>query len=80
MVVRCWNVIYSAVIIHAASTLLKVSKKSILWFLIINCFIICGQLMVGFQETLKILRCRPHGMAFKEMNLHVQPVKVSFLK
>ena len=32
MVMRCWNVIHSAVIIHAGTTSLNVSKKSILWF------------------------------------------------
>ena len=78
MVVRFWNVIHSAVIVHAATTSLNVSKKSILWFLIINCIIICGQLMVGFQEALRILRRKPHGMAFKEMNLHVQLVRSVF--
>ena len=78
MVMRCWNVIHSAVIIHAVTTSLNVSKKSILRFLMINCIIICGQLMAGFQEALRILRRKPHGMAFKEMNLHVQPVRTVF--
>ena len=51
------------------------SRESIL---IINCIIICGQLMEGFQETLRILSLRPHGMAFKELNLHVQHVRSVF--
>ena len=75
MVMRCWNVIHSAVIIHAATTYQNVSKKSFFWFFIINCIIICGKLMMAFQEALRILRRRPHGMAFKERNLLVQPVR-----
>ena len=72
---KCCNVIYNAVIIHGATTSLNVSKKSIVWFFIINCIIICGQLMMGFQEASRIWRRRPHGMAVEGMNLHVQPVR-----
>ena len=77
-VMKCCNVIHSAVIIHAATTSLYVSKTSVVWFFIINCIIICGQVMMGFQEALGILRRRPHGMPFKQMNLHVQPVMSVF--
>ena len=72
---KCYNVIHTAVILHAETTSLNVSKKSTVWFLIINCIIICGQLMMGFQEASRIWRRRPHGMAVEEMNLHVQPVR-----
>ena len=75
MVMRCCNVIYSAVNIHAATSYQNIIKKIIFSFLLINCIIICGELMMGFQEALRILRRRPHGMAFEEMNLHVQPVR-----
>ena len=78
MVMRCCNVIHSAVIIHAATTSLNESKNSILLFFIINCIITCGELMMGFQEALRILRRRPHGTALKETNLHVQPVRSVF--
>ena len=72
---KCCNVIHTAVIIHAATTSLNVSKKSTIWFLIINCIIICGQLMMGFQEASRILRRKPHGIAVEEMNLRVQLVR-----
>ena len=68
---KCCNVIHTTVIMHAATTSLMVSKKSTVWFFIINCIIICGQLMMGFQEASRILRRRPHGMNVEEMNLHV---------
>ena len=65
-------------IIHAATASLNVSKKSILCVLIINCIVICGQLMMGFQEALRILRPRPHGMRLKEMYLRVWPARSVF--
>ena len=60
---------------HAATTSLNVSNKSIVWFFIINYIIICVQLMMGFQEASRILRRRSHDMAVEEMNLHVQSVR-----
>ena len=50
MVMRCCNVIHSAVIINAATTSLNVSKKSILWFFIglIAPFIPCFGLYFHF--------------------------------
>ena len=71
MVMKFCNVIHSAVIIHAATTSLNVSKKSVVWFFILICVIICHQQMMGFQEALGILRRRPHVLAFEEINLHV---------
>ena len=78
MVVKCCNFIHSAVIIHVATISLNVSWKSIIYFFIINYIIIGGQLIIGFQEALRILRRRPHVMAFEETNLHVQLVRSVF--
>ena len=78
MVMKYWNVIYSVVIIHAATISVNVSKKSILCSLIIDCIIICGHLMMGFQEDLRIFRPRPQGIPFRKMYLHVWPVRSVF--